>query len=282
MRADPALLVPADPTVSEKLASWPQSTQSEANVWETQTLTPELPWGNDSMHARYYSANLGRFLSVDPVGGEIGSSQSWNRYSYVQNNPVNLIDPSGKCSAPAGTKGGAVGICIEAFIAADRLKPMGGIGHGDNRGHSATEDLTYRVRADVVLNESRTTVSLTSDSGVSVVGWGPATVSNPGKDQTGITDGPAADDQGNVTFTVTTSAVNGFAALPGAPKESIDASFTFQVGADGNVSLTSFEHDGYPSYGVYAYQEGQDPQVLLEYDENELDDLAPPMEVTGP
>jgi hypothetical protein len=29
------------------------------------------------------------------VGGEVGSSQSWNRYVYVLNNPVKLIDPFG-------------------------------------------------------------------------------------------------------------------------------------------------------------------------------------------
>jgi RHS repeat-associated protein len=52
----------------------------------------------DYMHARYYSPNLGRFVSVDPVGGDIGSSQSWNRYSYVLNNPMVLIDPTGEAS----------------------------------------------------------------------------------------------------------------------------------------------------------------------------------------
>ena len=49
----------------------------------------------DFMHARYFSSNLGRFLSVDPVGGEVGSSQSWNRYSYALNNPLVLVDPTG-------------------------------------------------------------------------------------------------------------------------------------------------------------------------------------------
>jgi RHS repeat-associated protein len=48
------------------------------------------------MHARYYSYNLGRFTSIDPVGGEVGLSQSWNRYAYVKGNPVNAVDPDAR------------------------------------------------------------------------------------------------------------------------------------------------------------------------------------------
>lgn len=59
-------------------------------------FTPVLWWGHDYMHARYYSPNLGRFVSVDPVGVSMGSSQSWNRYSYVLNNPLKLVDPDGR------------------------------------------------------------------------------------------------------------------------------------------------------------------------------------------
>jgi len=47
------------------------------------------------MHARHFNLHLGRFLSTDPVGGFIGSSQSWNRYAYTLNNPLRLIDPLG-------------------------------------------------------------------------------------------------------------------------------------------------------------------------------------------
>jgi hypothetical protein len=47
------------------------------------------------MHARYYSPFLARFVSVDPVQGTVGGSQGWNRYSYVLNNPVKLVDPDG-------------------------------------------------------------------------------------------------------------------------------------------------------------------------------------------
>ncbi len=50
--------------------------------------------------ARYYHPHIGRFLSNDPVAGSPNSPQSWNRYSYVLNNPVKLVDPDGK--APRG------------------------------------------------------------------------------------------------------------------------------------------------------------------------------------
>lgn len=52
------------------------------------------------MRARYYDPRRGRFISVDPVGGSVGSSQSWNRYSYVLNNPVKLVDLDGKQEVP--------------------------------------------------------------------------------------------------------------------------------------------------------------------------------------
>jgi RHS repeat-associated protein len=62
----------------------------------------------DYMHARYYNPFLGRFLNVDPVGGSVGSSQSWNRYSYVLNNPLSHIDPDGKQVAVVATPAGPV------------------------------------------------------------------------------------------------------------------------------------------------------------------------------
>jgi RHS repeat-associated protein len=46
--------------------------------------------------ARYYSARLGRFISVDPVGGKNEDPQSWNRYAYARNNPLRFVDPDGR------------------------------------------------------------------------------------------------------------------------------------------------------------------------------------------
>ena len=49
----------------------------------------------DYMHARYYSPQLGRFLSFDPVGGSPNWPQTWNRYSYTIGNPLKYTDPEG-------------------------------------------------------------------------------------------------------------------------------------------------------------------------------------------
>ena len=50
----------------------------------------------DYMHARYYVPMTGRFLSVDPVLGNADEPQSWNRYAYAGNDPVNHVDPTGR------------------------------------------------------------------------------------------------------------------------------------------------------------------------------------------
>ncbi len=47
------------------------------------------------MNGRGYDYNLGRFLSVDPFIVEPGNSQALNPYSYVLNNPLSGVDPTG-------------------------------------------------------------------------------------------------------------------------------------------------------------------------------------------
>ena len=50
------------------------------------------PNGFYYMKARYYDPEVGRFISEDPIGFEGGDV---NLYAYVQNNPINAVDPSG-------------------------------------------------------------------------------------------------------------------------------------------------------------------------------------------
>ena len=48
-----------------------------------------------NMNGRMYDPELGRHLSADPYTPDPFSSQGYNRYSYVYNNPLRYVDPSG-------------------------------------------------------------------------------------------------------------------------------------------------------------------------------------------
>ncbi len=73
------------------------------------------------MNGRVYDPTIGRFLSVDPLIGDLADSQSVNPYAYVGNRPLTFTDPSGFSAADGG--GGGVGI---------------GVGYGRNDGSPGT------------------------------------------------------------------------------------------------------------------------------------------------
>jgi RHS repeat-associated protein len=47
------------------------------------------------MNGRVYDPTLARFVSADPLIDDLGDAQSYNRFSYVNNNPLKYTDPSG-------------------------------------------------------------------------------------------------------------------------------------------------------------------------------------------
>jgi len=51
--------------------------------------------------ARYYDAQVGRFISEDPTDF---NGSGTNFYAYVRNNPVDLADPLGFCPEARGTR----------------------------------------------------------------------------------------------------------------------------------------------------------------------------------
>lgn len=72
------------------------------------------------MQARYYDAEVGRFLSVDPVATDGNSGNHFNRYWYADDNPTKFTDPDGRCAnlctAAVGVGVGAlVGLAVEGY-----------------------------------------------------------------------------------------------------------------------------------------------------------------------
>jgi RHS repeat-associated protein len=55
--------------------------------------------GQDYFEARYLRASTGRFTTVDPAmtfKENLEDPQRWNRYGYVRNNPLRLVDRNGR------------------------------------------------------------------------------------------------------------------------------------------------------------------------------------------
>ncbi|MDQ3636277.1 MAG: hypothetical protein M3405_17510 [Acidobacteriota bacterium] len=58
----------------------------------------EVAGGLDYAVNRNYNSGQSRFTQVDPIGmasASIGNPQSMNLFAYVQNNPIDFVDPSG-------------------------------------------------------------------------------------------------------------------------------------------------------------------------------------------
>ncbi|HXL21809.1 MAG TPA: RHS repeat-associated core domain-containing protein [Candidatus Dormibacteraeota bacterium] len=79
---------------------------------------------NDYAMARSYVNRIARFSSPDPLYGSLANPQSLNRYSYVLNDSVNLVDPFGLC--PEGA------ICVTVW--APPWPGGGGDGGGSGGG----------------------------------------------------------------------------------------------------------------------------------------------------
>ncbi len=52
------------------------------------------------MNARFYLPGIGRFAAADTIVPDSKNPQSFNRFTYVGNNPIKLIDPSGHDPEP--------------------------------------------------------------------------------------------------------------------------------------------------------------------------------------
>lgn len=84
-------------TTAQGFASSLTGTQGDGARHQFTSKERDAETGMDFFNARYYAGAQGRFTSVDPLpaSGRVAKPQSWNRYAYVFNNPLNLVDPHG-------------------------------------------------------------------------------------------------------------------------------------------------------------------------------------------
>jgi RHS repeat-associated protein len=98
------VLTKVDRSVQDALDYLPYGEQIAGDTGTTHKFTGherDAESGLDDTLYRKYASGYGRWLSPDPLGGEPGEPQSWNRYSYVTNDPLNFSDPDGaekKCA----------------------------------------------------------------------------------------------------------------------------------------------------------------------------------------
>jgi RHS repeat-associated protein len=95
-------VIDVDPWGAETAWEWNQSSQSHRY-----TSYERDGNGGDEAQARHYQAVWSRFDQPDPYDGsyDLTNPQSFNRYSYTQNDPVNFVDPSGLNLAAGGGGG---------------------------------------------------------------------------------------------------------------------------------------------------------------------------------
>ena len=108
--------------------------------------------------ARYYSRDLGRYMTVDPLASE----RSWvSPYNFVQNNPLSRIDPTGAIDEPVyGSDGTHRGDTKEGFtgeviiydgdvdfskMSKDELLSINGADTYDNQRGSLTGDAKSNI-----------------------------------------------------------------------------------------------------------------------------------------
>ncbi len=190
------------------------------------------------MNGRVYDPRVGRFTSADPILQDPLNPQNWNRYSYVLNNPLRLVDPTGFWGEDDSSGGGCESDCN---------------GDGSVGGNSGCESdcgsgnggvQTQTVQTAVAETESisqTTSVSLAQNSsGFSGPGFG------------GL--GSGLLDAGN---TLGASPLLGGAVAPGAPLSNVFLAAN-QGSIYGGVLLFL---DSSPATYAYAYANGNTPNA---------------------
>ena len=135
------------------------------------------------MQARYYDPVIGRFYSNDPVGFT-GEVDTFNRYSYVANNPYKYTDPTGEEKYSIGLSGEAmliagVRVGISVSFDTETLEISGSVNAGPRVGLGLAVKPSFSIEQSgtEAVNETTTEITVNADAGVGPLSIGKDLVS---------------------------------------------------------------------------------------------------------
>jgi RHS repeat-associated protein len=146
----------------------------------------DVETGLDFFGARYLSGAEGRFQSVDPSQKSVNPSnpQSWNRYTYANNNPLSYVDDNGKWPSPIhhGLLAGAFGRLSPEqqgllntgsdfvdYSLFGQMLPSRAYQHGERGPNESPEEA--RRTTDAFIGEHESSAQRWSDRLKTVDGW---------------------------------------------------------------------------------------------------------------
>ena len=109
---------------------WYQS--GSGNEWVFTSYDRDSESGLDYALARYYDSRTGTFCSADPLAGDPSDPQSWNRYPYGRDDPIDITDPSGQSWWSSLLID--IGVAVAAYFAPEALTALAGGGAGATAG----------------------------------------------------------------------------------------------------------------------------------------------------
>jgi RHS repeat-associated protein len=118
------------------------------------TYTRDAATGLDYAMTRYYQSTWGRFTTADQGPPVLKIPQSWNRYLYSWNDPVNLSDPDGMLpAAPPGCMAYPFGVAGGSIDTSSNCPPGYAEVDGWGGGNWSSISLTGQVHNAVTLLE---------------------------------------------------------------------------------------------------------------------------------
>jgi RHS repeat-associated protein len=147
--------------------------------------------GLDYFGARYYGSTQGRFTGADPGPFVVADPQSWNRYAYVQNNPLKFTDPTGRTLSLNGEAADDFVAYLQRrsglSLVRDAKTGKVTIAKGSKRNEEGTSKEFASLLKDVIGDSAKVGYTVMSDAGSGVL-FDDGTAAEKSHGQSGVID----------------------------------------------------------------------------------------------